>query len=193
MSLFQHSVHDPFNATPISTTFSINVALQWRHNEHDGISNHKSHDCLLQCMKWPVTHSPNSTWFWLELVGNCCERLKIIMKYTNIQFCERLGHGWQFHPLYSTIYSGADQKKTSKLHVTGFCEGNSPVTGEFPAQRASNAENIPIWWCHHVHDMMMHWPFKEQDFITDIHLSLITLLALCEGNPLDFPHKGPVM
>ena len=52
-----------------------------------------------QCMKWPVAHSPNSTWFWLELVGNCCERLKIIMKYTNIQFCERLGHGWQFHPL----------------------------------------------------------------------------------------------
>ena len=31
--------------------------------------------------------------------------------------------------------------KTSKLRVTGLCEGNSPVTGEFPAQRASNAEN----------------------------------------------------
>ena len=29
-------------------------------------------------------------------------------------------------------------KKTSKFHVTGFCAGNSPVTGEFPAQRASN-------------------------------------------------------
>ena len=28
--------------------------------------------------------------------------------------------------------------------------GNSPVTGEFPAQRASNAENVSIWWCHHV-------------------------------------------
>ena len=24
-----------------------------------------------KCMKWPVAHSPNSTWFWLELVGNC--------------------------------------------------------------------------------------------------------------------------
>ena len=31
-------------------------------------------------------------------------------------------------------------KKTSKLCVTGLCEGNSPVTGEFPAQRASDAE-----------------------------------------------------
>ena len=26
---------------------------------------------------------------------------------------------------------------------------NSPVTGEFPAQMASNAENISIWWRHH--------------------------------------------
>ena len=33
-------------------------------------------------------------------------------------------------------------KKTSKLHVTGLCVGNSPVTSEFPAQRASNAENV---------------------------------------------------
>ena len=41
-------------------------------------------------------------------------------------------------------------KKTAKLSVTGLCEGNSPVTGAFPAQRASNAENITIWWRHHV-------------------------------------------
>ena len=34
--------------------------------------------------------------------------------------------------------------KTSKLHVTGLCAGNSPVTGEFPAQRASNAEMFPF-------------------------------------------------
>ena len=40
-------------------------------------------------------------------------------------------------------------KKTSKLRVTGLCEGNLPVTNEFPAQRASNAENVSIWWRHH--------------------------------------------
>ena len=27
--------------------------------------------------------------------------------------------------------------------------GNSPETSEFPAQMASNAENISIWWRHH--------------------------------------------
>ena len=40
-------------------------------------------------------------------------------------------------------------KKTSKLRVTGLCAGNSPVTGEFPAQKASYAENVSIWWRHH--------------------------------------------
>ena len=41
-------------------------------------------------------------------------------------------------------------KKTPKLRVTGLCAGNSPGTGEVPAQRASNAENVSIWWRHHV-------------------------------------------
>ena len=39
-------------------------------------------------------------------------------------------------------------RKTSKLRVTGLCAGNSPVTGEFPAQMASNAENVAISWRH---------------------------------------------
>ena len=42
------------------------------------------------------------------------------------------------------VYSGAYQRKKSKLRVTGFCAGNSPVIGEFPAQIASNAENVSI-------------------------------------------------
>ena len=37
-------------------------------------------------------------------------------------------------------------KKISNLRVTGLCEGNSPVTGGFPSQRVSNAENVSIWW-----------------------------------------------
>ena len=40
-------------------------------------------------------------------------------------------------------------KKTPKLRGTGFCAGNSPGTGEFPAQMASNAENVSIWWRHY--------------------------------------------
>ena len=51
--------------------------------------------------------------------------------------------------IYSTVCSGVGQKKSSKLSVTGLCEGNSPVTGEFPAQRDSNAENASIRWRYH--------------------------------------------
>ena len=57
--------------------------------------------------------------------------------------------------VYSTIYSGADQI-TSKLRVTGLCVGNSPGTGEFPAQMASNAENVSMWWRHHVLTTYVH-------------------------------------
>ena len=40
-------------------------------------------------------------------------------------------------------------KETSKLRTTGLCKGNSPLTGEFPTQRASNVENVSICWRHH--------------------------------------------
>ena len=36
-------------------------------------------------------------------------------------------------------------KNTPKLRVTGLFEGNSTVT-KFPAQVASNAKNVSIWW-----------------------------------------------
>ena len=71
------------------------MALQWRHNGHDGVLNHQPHDCLINRL------------------------------------------------------FGRKSKKTSKLLVTGLCAGNSRVTGEFPAQMASNAENVSIWWRHH--------------------------------------------
>ena len=74
--------------------------LQWRHNEHDGVSSHQPQDCLLNCL-----------------------------------FRRR-------------------SKKASKLRVTGLCKGNSPMTGEFPAQRAINAENISIWL--RPHGLLLH-------------------------------------
>ena len=52
------------------------------------------------------------------------------------------------HCLLNRLF-GCRSKKASKLRVTGLCAGNSPGTGEFPAQMASNAENVSIWWRHH--------------------------------------------
>ena len=51
--------------------------------------------------------------------------------------------------VYSTVYSGADQNKNIKVpHHWPLCR-NSPGTCEFPAQMASNAENVSIWWRLH--------------------------------------------
>ena len=65
-------------------------------------------------------------------------------------------------------------KKTSKLCVTGLCAGNSPGTGEFPVQMASNAENVSIWWrhhacflfrcrCQHYDYFLTHWGWDKMD------------------------------
>ena len=70
--------------------------LQWRHNGHNGISNHQPHHCLL----------------------------------SRLFRCR--------------------SKRASKLHVTGLCAGNSPVTSEFPAQMSSKGIMLPF------DDVIMH-------------------------------------
>ena len=87
------------------------------------------------------------TWFLEQTVANivywyCSHCSDVIMRAMACQITS-------LTIIYLTVYSGADQKKTLKLRVTGLCAGNSPVTGEFPAQMANNADNVSIWWCHH--------------------------------------------
>ena len=52
-------------------------------------------------------------------------------------------------PLFTQPFIRAQIKETSKPRATGLCAGKSPGTGEFPAQMASNAENVSIWWRLH--------------------------------------------
>ena len=61
-------------------------------------------------------------------------------------------------------------KKTPKLRVTGLSEGNSPGTGEFPAQKASNAENVSISWRHHVAHKVWWSQFMPWCHLTSGHL-----------------------
>ena len=58
---------------------------------------------------------------------------------------ERDGVSNHWHPdcLLNRLFRRRS-KKTSKLHVTGLCVGNPPVTGGFPSQRASDAENVSM-------------------------------------------------
>ena len=110
-SIVQHWFRECL-ATGQMASHCLDQSLRWRHNGHDGVSNHQHHHCLLNHL------------------------------------------------------FGCRSKKTSKLRVTGLCVGNSPGTGEFPAQRTSDAENASIWWRHHewwpttvtnIYDVMPHW------------------------------------
>ena len=56
-------------------------------------------------------------------------------------------------------------KKTSKLCITGLCERNPLVISGFPPQRASNVENVSIWWLYHVKSVYLEY----QQHITLIH------------------------
>ena len=57
--------------------------------------------------------------------------------------------------VYLTLDSGADQRKYQSSASLALY-GEFTVTGEFRAQRASNAENVSIWWRHHVSTMFGH-------------------------------------
>ena len=60
-------------------------------------------------------------------------------------------------------------RKTYELHVTGLCARNSPVTGEFPVRRASNAENASIWWRHHGEWFVSYQPPSRKSVTISCH------------------------
>ena len=63
------------------------------------------------------------------------------------------------------------QIEKSKLCVTGLFAGNSPVTGESPGQRASNAERFPF------HVVIMRFPCACNLGAVWIKISLCCLLG----------------
>ena len=71
--------------------------------------------------------------------------------------------------VYSSVYSDADQRKHQSSASLACCEGYSPLTGEFPAQRASNPENVSIWW--HLHDTWFRGQvvFKHWSILPGLH------------------------
>ena len=103
--------------------------LQWCHNERDGVSNHRPHECL---------------------------------------FNRLFRHRW---------------KKTSKLLVTGLCVGNSLVTGEFPAQRASDVENVSIWIGLH----LFNDDTRPERHISGLNFHLMTSACLQGMRPVTRP------
>ena len=98
-----------------------------------------------------VLNSFEETWWYIYtfyhfLILRCAGKLKYFAMHYNDVIMSAMATQITSPTI---VYSRRRSKKTSKLRVAGLCEANSPVTGEFSAQRASNAENVSIWWRHH--------------------------------------------
>ena len=86
----------------------------------------------------------------------------------------------------------AQIKETPRLRVTGLCDGNPPVTGEFPVQRVSNAENVSIQWRHHLENVF-HCPghFVRQEIQVTMNTDVgpnITIPSLRHSNRIIHSH-----
>ena len=92
--------------------------------------------------------------FHLDVYGFSIWRVNLSISYMIITLQWRhderdvVSNHQRFDCLLNRLYRRRS-KKTSKLIVTCLGVRNSPVTGEFPAQRASNAENVSIRLRHH--------------------------------------------
>ena len=105
--------------------------IRWSTTGHPRISN-----------KFPRPYEPHVCWwtFWKLL-------LVLIMTYylLGAKLASQITNIRLFEPLFVQVQI----KENIKDRAAGLQEGNSRVTAEFPAERASNAEYVPIWWCHH--------------------------------------------
>ena len=125
--------------TPDNKVHGANMGPTWAlsapDGPHVGLMNLAIRNCFLECI-------------WLDMHYCCGPELSLRWRHNGRDSV------WNHQPhdcLLNRLFSRRS-KKTSKLRVTGLCAGNSPGTGEFPAQMASNAKMFPlrddvIWLC----------------------------------------------
>ena len=71
--------------------------------------------------------------------GDSYLQLCLVMKSYALQWRHNRRDSVSIHPPHDCLCNRLFRRKSKK----------TPVTGEFPAQMASNAENVSIWWRHH--------------------------------------------
>ena len=71
------------------------------------------------------------------IVESCCNTVR---HYSDVIMCTMASQITSVSIVHSTVCPGTDQRKHQR---------SASLTGEFPAQKASNAENVSIWWRHH--------------------------------------------
>ena len=103
-----------------------------------------------------VVISPCQLYLWSSSYPSVSRKISVLTGFPGRYCTLHWRHNWphgvsnnqSHHCLLNRLFRRRS-KKISKIRVTVLCAGNSPVTGEFPAQRASNAQNFSTWWRHH--------------------------------------------
>ena len=110
-----------------------------------------------------VHERPNSSALAMELCPFCTNpsiwyiRIRHIIWHTHVELKLLFRHSL----------------KTINSRVTGLCEGNPPMT----AQRASNVENVSIWWRHHDYGVGLYIELPLMAWITWKHFCITEPLA----------------
>ena len=123
---------------------------------HDDVIKWKHFPCYWPLVRESTSHHgfPSGDW-WIPLTKSTDAGfdiffdLKPLSHYNDIIMGSSASQITSLTIVYSSVYSGADQK-ILKFRVTALCAETSMGTVEFPAQMVSNAESVSIWWRHHV-------------------------------------------
>ena len=187
-------------------TNAENVSIWWHH--------HVTSNYWLNQPKSKWNQKPNTfhemAWhhFWIYSISHLINT-PICCALVSLQWRHNGGDSVSNHQPHDCLLNRWFRrrlKKTSKLRLTGLCVGNSPGTDEFPAQMTSYAENVFIWWRHHVCLF-----FMASSWVLGHIVSIIVSAQwdkpknigkiYCHGpqwgeptcNRWVFPHKDPVM
>ena len=141
-----------------SSVFTCHMSLDSMHmlhhitlmpRERHGVSNPQYFNLITRNETWnppitgPLWEGIPLTWWYSSQMDN--------IHYDDVIMSEMASQIISPAIVYSTVYSRADQRNIkAPRHWPLWGE----FTGEFPAQRASNAENVFIWWRHHVQEVV---------------------------------------
>ena len=135
---FNHCLHWKLSCWQLPVQPVMKISSKWRHFRFSvdfSIIHMHVLFILIGCIYLCARFTFNQTFIRVSLLWGHNER-------------DRVSNHQRLYCLLNRLFRRRS-KITSKLRVTGLCAWNSPVTGELPAQMASNAENVSIWWRHH--------------------------------------------
>ena len=107
----------------------------WFETSSRSLWRHCNDNCRLACRK-------------ISLLLDLCNSSLSHIHYSDVIMSAMASQITGVSIVCSTVCSGA-HKKTSKLRVTCLYEGNPSMIGGFLLKRASNTENVSLWWRHH--------------------------------------------